>query len=528
LVNVCPYIAREYFQYFEFCSDNKYSPMKIQKITLVFSILSFMTLAYIYFPESIDDAYITLRYSKNLLLGNGPVFNIGERVEGYSNFSWMVLLAALGWVGVPMAMAMKVLGFASGVGVLALAWKISANIFKSGLAVGSPVVLLATSSFFAVWAVDGLETMFYTMLLTSLVYLLSTDRTNPLVIGIIASLVALTRPEGIMFSIIAVMYLTFKNGRVSGLKALVPVAIVAGGYELFRIYYFGEFVSNTAIAKVHWSIHKSLEGLRYLNAYNTESGYLMLPAALVGAAVSMGNPRLHIPILFILAQILFLMVSGADLMYAYRFVIPVLPCIALLCASGIEVAHKRVNRHFALIVLIVVAAGQAISSYASLPKKHIGSDNLTFRTSPLFAVADFLAPRSGKDDWILLSEAGIMPFYVDAKIRDYMGLVSPFSSVFNLNPLNGEFTINSDYLFSVRPKFIVLSYVETGDGRNYPRTWMDNDVLRSPEFASYHHVRNFDNPEGASFLNAIYYKYSPPNIRRVFFAVFERTDESGN
>jgi hypothetical protein len=268
--------------------------------------------------------------------------------------------------------------------------------------------------------------------------------------------------------------------------------------------------------------------LRYLYAYNAESGYLILPAALAGAAVSMKNPRLRIPILFILAQILFLMVSGADLMYAYRFVIPVLPCIALLCASGIEMAHKRVNRNFALIVLAVLATSQAFSNYASLPKKHIGYDNLTFRTASLFTIANFLAQRSEKDDWILLSEAGIIPFYVDAKIKDYMGLVSPFSSVLNLNPLNGEFTINSDYIFSVRPKFVILSYVETEDGRNYPRTWMDNDVLRSPEFTSYHHVRNFDVPESASFLNAIYYKYSPPNIKRVFFAVFERTDQIGN
>jgi arabinofuranosyltransferase len=62
--------------------------MKSQYIVLVASFLVFAVLSYIYFPESIDDAYITLRYSKNLLLGNGPVFNIGERVEGYSNFTW--------------------------------------------------------------------------------------------------------------------------------------------------------------------------------------------------------------------------------------------------------------------------------------------------------------------------------------------------------------------------------------------------------------------------------------------------------
>ena len=38
-----------------------------------------------------DDAFITFRYSKNLALGNGPRFNLGDAgpVEGYSNFLWI-------------------------------------------------------------------------------------------------------------------------------------------------------------------------------------------------------------------------------------------------------------------------------------------------------------------------------------------------------------------------------------------------------------------------------------------------------
>ena len=40
-----------------------------------------------------DDAYISLVYSKNLVAGDGLVFNLGERVEGYTNFLWVMLLA---------------------------------------------------------------------------------------------------------------------------------------------------------------------------------------------------------------------------------------------------------------------------------------------------------------------------------------------------------------------------------------------------------------------------------------------------
>ena len=496
--------------------------MKSQYIFLIASFLAFAVLSYVYFPESIDDAYITLRYSKNLLQGNGPVFNIGERVEGYSNFFWMLLLALFGWIGIHMEMAMKVLGFASGLGVLALVWKFSASNFRSVLAVSAPVVLLATSSFFAAWAVDGLETMFYTMLLTSLVYLLATDKTNVPLIGMIAGLVALTRPEGMMFSLIAVTFLTFRDGYISGLKALGLVAIAAGGYELFRASYFGEYVSNTAIAKVHWNIDKSLEGLRYLISHNAESGYLILPAAIVGAAACVRNSRLGIPVIFVLAQILLLMISGRDFMYGYRFVVPVMPCIALLCAAGIEIALERSKRNFAMIALIIVAGIQAFSTYAALPKKHIGFDNLTYRNSFLFDLPGFFARNSGPDDWILLSEAGIIPYYVEAKIRDFMGLVSPYNSVYQPNHM-----IRDDYLFSVRPKFVLISFVDAVDGPIHPRLHVEAQILLNPKFrSSYRAVRDFDISRDASFTNALYYAYSPRNIIRVLYTVFERTSDS--
>ena len=41
----------------------------------------------------VDDAYITFSFSKNLGTGHGPVFSHGLRVEGYSNFLWMVVVA---------------------------------------------------------------------------------------------------------------------------------------------------------------------------------------------------------------------------------------------------------------------------------------------------------------------------------------------------------------------------------------------------------------------------------------------------
>ena len=40
-----------------------------------------------------DDAFISFRYAQNLVEGHGLVYNIGERVEGYTNFLWTILFA---------------------------------------------------------------------------------------------------------------------------------------------------------------------------------------------------------------------------------------------------------------------------------------------------------------------------------------------------------------------------------------------------------------------------------------------------
>ena len=48
-----------------------------------------------------DDAYISFVYSRNFAQHGELAFNLGDRVEGYTNFSWTVLLGLLMKVGIP-------------------------------------------------------------------------------------------------------------------------------------------------------------------------------------------------------------------------------------------------------------------------------------------------------------------------------------------------------------------------------------------------------------------------------------------
>jgi hypothetical protein len=70
----------------------------------------------------IDDSYISFQYAKNWAAGNGPVFNPGERVEGYTNFLWMALMTPLWWIagGDPQRFTAWVVGLTLGLSGVSL------------------------------------------------------------------------------------------------------------------------------------------------------------------------------------------------------------------------------------------------------------------------------------------------------------------------------------------------------------------------------------------------------------------------
>ena len=57
-----------------------------------------------------DYAFISFRYARNLADGLGLVWNVGERVEGYTNFLWTLMMAP---------------SFKLGVDVVAWSWALS-------------------------------------------------------------------------------------------------------------------------------------------------------------------------------------------------------------------------------------------------------------------------------------------------------------------------------------------------------------------------------------------------------------------
>lgn len=151
-----------------------------------------------FFNWKLDDAYITFSYARNWVEGHGIVFNVGERVEGYTCFLW-VALSALGLLlGASIEAWSTVLGVAFALGTLAATAGLARELLppQYRLASVGAALLLALWPPLAWWAASGMETTLFTFLVTAAFWAhVRTEGRSPWV-GVIAALAALTRPEG--------------------------------------------------------------------------------------------------------------------------------------------------------------------------------------------------------------------------------------------------------------------------------------------------------------------------------------------
>jgi hypothetical protein len=71
-----------------------------------------------------DDSFIALRYARNLIQGEGLVFNPGERVEGFTSMLWTLLLSLCGVIGIDLLAAARILGVVAGLATIILTYRL--------------------------------------------------------------------------------------------------------------------------------------------------------------------------------------------------------------------------------------------------------------------------------------------------------------------------------------------------------------------------------------------------------------------
>jgi hypothetical protein len=336
-----------------------------------------------------DDAFISFRYARNLVDGLGLVFNSGERVEGFTNPSWTLWAAAGLRLGFPAEAWANFWGLVCYLATIVLLWiqhRADARVWTDGkfvLPVAAVGAALATD--WAIWAVSGMETALFTLLLTAAFVAaarsLSTEQGGTgwwALAGAISGLAALTRPDGMLPAyVIGLASLVWGRPRM---RAAVGFAVGFGLLWLpatvWRVAYYGDFFPNTYYAKSAWLAWYEqgwhYAGLFFERYWPLLAGpVLLLAAAVVGLARRKRDPAatagvaLHGRVVVLALAIAvtytwYVVRVGGDFMFA-RLLIPTLPFYLLLLGYGLMLAPFTRPR-WGQLGGVVLLAGMALTS----------------------------------------------------------------------------------------------------------------------------------------------------------------------
>ncbi len=392
---------------------------------------------------TIDDSFISYRYARNLTRGLGLVYNEGERIEGYTNFLFTLILAGGIKLGIDPEAFSKVLGGASALGSLGLTYSISGRLLPYRTAPCTATWLLATTIVFSGWSVFGLETGFFVFLIlagTSLFLRESEALLNPASgaesrprafpwSGVVFALAALTRPEAPLFIGLASLALAGRGffARQNVVRGAVFTATVLA-HLAFRRAYYGAWVPNTALAKTGNLDAQIRAGVAYLTHYSVHAGPVVYLALLGAALAVVARRRDLLAITLVALGVLgYVVLVGGDWMKMFRFMAPFEPFCFLLVDVGVRRAVDRRDAATSLALVFFAAF-----TYAQ-------------RTANLRdAQADFInnekhfwdAAGGGTARWLLdnprgtvaLGDIGYVGWATDYPILDMLGLVDPVIS----------------------------------------------------------------------------------------------------
>jgi arabinofuranosyltransferase len=443
-------------------------------------VLSLVTLAvaaagisiFAYIP---DDTFITLRYARNVLDGKGFVFNDGERVEGYTNFLWLLIIVFAGKLGLPLVASARALSLAFSIGTLALlgaaarrdtkpaeerapeenpGWMETIRIFLAP-------VLLAVSPPFLVWSTSGSEMPLFAFLLLAGFMSIEGEKRPGRALAAFG-LLGLVRPEGALFYAAALAYLLARGTRKAQV-AFAGIGIAAMLYAPYLIWkwrYFHALIPNTFYAKTGPPGLMLRNGLRYLFGFFLSYGYLLVAGIALLRAASRPRGSYLLPLALVCACGGVPLIFGGDWMPHYRLLLPALPLIMLVVSRGVAAAAPQAVRWavFALMPLLLVVVPGAFG-YETFT-----AERLTVRAFAHLGrrLESILPPGTS----IGCGSTGAIGYYSGMPVVDILGLTEPriarHGAVVGTQP--GHLKTDGAYVFARKPDLLLFGNIQIHRG----------------------------------------------------------------
>ncbi|MEO6694929.1 MAG: hypothetical protein ABIY50_09360, partial [Ignavibacteria bacterium] len=508
-----------------------------------------------------DDAFISFRYVQNFVEGNGLVFNIGERVEGYTNLLWVLILSVFVFLKINIQTISQMLSVIFGVVVLFVTYKLSelieirspsttvkkvktddTDLISVKLLDLIPSVLLVFSGSFIFWSVSGMEsTMFISFCLLGIYFYLKSRNKAELdyKFSIFLVLATLTRPEGLYFFgliIIHKLFFTIKDHRKDFLSVffskhnlisysiyVIPIIL----YFLIRYSYYGYLFPNTYYAKTGFSEAYFNSGIEYFTKFLTT--YLFYGIILI-APLYLFKKKENI---FEMSLFYFLIVSfiiytisvGGDVLKQNRFFLPILPLIYILFAKFLSELYfilkgKLNNPKISFSVIILITAAICIYYYSSqkelLSKDIQGENGLVDKMKIAGNWFKNKQQQLGRPLNLAATTIGAVSYFAGSNVNviDLLGLTDKeIAHNPKLIPEISEQTIgwkernyNADYVMSRDPDYI---YFSTGVK---PSAYAERALYTTGEFIKYYYPYYFTD-KANDFTDVVYKRKSEDEVK---------------
>jgi hypothetical protein len=425
-----------------------------------------------------DDAFISFVYSRNLAEHGQLVFNLGERVEGYTNFLWTVILAGFYKIGAQPEIVARVLGTLCGAAGLAVAARLSRRLRGGDWSAWDalPALLLAGVPGYACWSSGGLETQLFTLLTTlgftfHIEDLLDDKRTIRSAAAF--GLAALTRPEGFLFFALVELHrrlVTRKLVTRADVRAAAVFLVLVVPHLLWRRWYYGWWVPNTFFIKASGMSGTWPQGGYYLLRF-AQAFHLWAPVAVILTALAVGK-RARGTLLWALCAVVFCVYVasvGGDFMGLYRFMMPIVPLTFVVASVALWQLVKDLDRVVQIALPAVLLAGHGLHAFivdkASLV---VGADRgidtpgfLRRYTADRAAIGKWFGQYAQPDDFAAVGGAGAQVWYSRIPSLDCFGLSDAFvahkTKALQARPGHQKYA-PLDYQLSRHPTIITSNY----------------------------------------------------------------------
>ena len=463
-----------------------------------------------------DDAMISMRYAWNFSHGNGLVWNVGQRVEGYTNLL-MTLEMSIATLLLEKRYAVLVIQLTGIFFMLGTAF-FTVMIFESlkvsdveGLPsdqktfrdfprylLFAMILLYYPLSF---WSLMGMETGMLAFLLSagvlcSILYSEKLEAKYLWLMSVCFGLAFLTRNDSLLFAALAFLYLThtLKLGTkhtnhfllAGGLYGLFVI-----GQTVFRYAYYGEIVPNTYTLKlVGMALDERLRnGWGFIQPFLKETSFVIV-IAVAGTLFRISKQKLYL-FGFFLISVVYQIYVGGDAWNYWRVMAPAMPFLFVIFVLACSESLDRIPVVTGLAGSILLAAlsftGLAMTNYRFINEfllLDLPYQNNYAQAHVEAAIA--INELTDENATIGVFWAGSLPYYVDRVAIDFLGKsdtyiaslppdISGQSAGFGMNSMPGHNKYDLTYSIQI----LLPTYVEEFDwGTQKLSEWAEDYYVR--------------------------------------------------